>query len=70
MRAYEWDRINFTDPKKLKKTADRMKISVKELNEIRRRTLDNARKTISSRQSSKETKEPMARATDVNLIKE
>jgi len=70
LRAYEWDRINFTDPKKLKKTADRMKISVKELNEIRRRTLDNARKTISSRQSSKETKEPMARATDVNLIKE
>ena len=47
-----------------------MKISVKELNEIRRRTLDNARKTISSRQSSKETKEPMTRATDVNLIKE
>ena len=61
---------NFDHLKKLKKTADRMKISVKELNEIRRRTLDNARKTISSRQSSKETKEPMTRATDVNLIKE
>ena len=52
LRAYEWDRINFYDPKKLKKIADRMRISVDELNGIRRRTLDNAIKTISLRQSS------------------
>ena len=52
LRAYEWDRINFSNPKKLKKIADRMKISVDELNGIRRRTLDNAIKTISLRQSS------------------
>jgi len=41
LRAYEWDRINFTDPGKLKKTANIMGISVKELNEIRKRTRDN-----------------------------
>ena len=52
LRAYEWDRINFSNPKKLKKIADRMRISVDELNGIRRRTLDNATKTISLRQSS------------------
>ena len=52
LRAYEWDRINFSNPKKLKKIADRMRISVDELNGVRRRTLDNAIKTISLRQSS------------------
>ena len=36
LRAYEWDRINFTDKNKLKKTADRMQISVEELNKIRK----------------------------------
>ena len=41
LRAYEWDRINFSDPKKLKKTADIMGISVEELNIIRKRTLSN-----------------------------
>lgn len=41
LRAYEWDRINFTDPKKLQKTADIMGITIKELNEIRKKTRDS-----------------------------
>ena len=49
LRAYEWDRINFTDPIKLKKIADRMDISIDELNNIRKKTLDNAIKSISAR---------------------
>ena len=53
LRAYEWDRINFSDPKKLKKTADRMGISVEELNKIRKRTISNAIKAINSRNSKK-----------------
>ena len=69
LRAYEWDRINFTDSKKLKKTADRMKVSVDELNAIRKRTLDYARKTIVSRHSSRETSEPVTKAADIALVK-
>lgn len=41
LRAYEWDRINFTDPDKLQKTADIMGISIGELNQIRKSTRDN-----------------------------
>jgi hypothetical protein len=52
LRAYEWDRINFTDKNKLKKTADRMQISVEELNKIRKKTLNNAIKAITNRNSS------------------
>ena len=52
LRAYEWDRINFSDPKKLKKIADRMRISVDELNVIRKRSLNNAKETIAARKSS------------------
>jgi radical SAM superfamily enzyme YgiQ (UPF0313 family) len=48
LRAYEWDRINFTDPKKRKKIVDRMKISESDLQIIRRRTLDNACKKVES----------------------
>ena len=70
LRAYEWDRINFTDPEKLKKTAKRMSISVDELNTIRRRTLDYARETITSRQTSRETSEPITKATDITLVKQ
>lgn len=40
LRAYEWDRINFTDPQKLKKTADMMGLTVEELNRIRKCTRD------------------------------
>ena len=64
LRAYEWDRINFSDPKKLKKIADRMEISVDELNSIRRRTLKNAKKAIVSRQDTSVTK-----AADISLVK-
>ncbi|WP_419786434.1 B12-binding domain-containing radical SAM protein [Pseudodesulfovibrio sp.] len=46
LRAYEWDRINFTDEAKLKRTADMMHISVEELNEIRRETRKNAHRNI------------------------
>lgn len=41
LRAYEWDRINFSDPRKLRKTAAIMGISVAELNTIRKQTRDN-----------------------------
>ena len=69
LRAYEWDRINFTDPKKLAKTAKRMKVSIKELNVIRKRTLNFARQTLVSRQSSRETSEPVTKAADIALVK-
>lgn len=42
LRAYEWDRINFSTPEKIKKTADMMDITIDELNKTRkesRRTL-------------------------------
>lgn len=38
LRAYEWDRINFSDPKKRERTAKMMGISQEELNKIRRET--------------------------------
>jgi len=38
LRAYEWDRINFTDPVKREKTAKMMNISLEELENIRRET--------------------------------
>ena len=65
LRAYEWDRINFSNPAKLKKIANRMAITVEELNKIRRRTMTNAIKTISSRQSSKES---VTKAADIALV--
>ena len=39
LRAYEWDRINFSDPKKRAKIAGMMQISEAELNKLRRDTL-------------------------------
>lgn len=42
LRAYEWDRINFSTYEKRKRTADMMGIAVSELDEIRRQT----RKTL------------------------
>ena len=65
LRAYEWDRINFSNPKKLKRIADRMAITVEELNQIRKRTLNNAIKAISSRDDSKESVE---KAADIALV--
>lgn len=38
LRAYEWDRINFSSYEKRKRTADMMGISVQELDEIRKNT--------------------------------
>jgi anaerobic magnesium-protoporphyrin IX monomethyl ester cyclase len=38
LRVYEWDRINFTDPKKCERTARVMGKTVEELNEIRKET--------------------------------
>lgn len=46
LRAYEWDRINFSDAEKRKKTAQMMKISENELLKVRRRTLLNSQKNI------------------------
>ena len=42
LRAYEWDRINFTGAEKRKRTADLMGISEEELLKIRRETLMKA----------------------------
>ena len=65
LRSYEWDRINFSNPKKLKKIADRMGISINELNDIRRRTLDNAKKIVSERKSTAGT---VKKAADIALV--
>lgn len=46
LRAYEWERINFSDPQKRKRTAQRMGMTEMELLEIRRKTLGDALKTI------------------------
>ncbi len=43
IRAYEWDRINFSDPEKRRLTAKRMEITEDELLEIRRNTIKKAR---------------------------
>jgi radical SAM superfamily enzyme YgiQ (UPF0313 family) len=42
LRAFEWERINFSSPEKQRKTAEIMKISVDELYQIRRDTLKSA----------------------------
>jgi radical SAM superfamily enzyme YgiQ (UPF0313 family) len=41
LRAYEWDRINFTDARKRQKTAEIMGVTIKELDEIRKKTREN-----------------------------
>jgi len=46
LRAYEWDRVNFTDPQKRERTAKMMGVTEEELLEIRMRTLKNAIKNI------------------------
>ena len=47
LRTYEWDRINFTDPVKRKRTASMMGITEDELLTIRRNTLLGAHERIS-----------------------
>lgn len=44
LRAYEWDRINFTDSGRKNKIAEMMGISEERLNEIRKDTLERAHK--------------------------
>ena len=65
LRAYEWDRINFANPIKMKKTADKMGITITELNKIRKRTLNNAIKTISLRKSISGS---VKKAADITLV--
>ena len=42
LRAYEWERINFSDPEKRRRTAKIMGITEVELSRIRRKTLNDA----------------------------
>ena len=39
LRAYEWDRINFSTPEKIKKAAKIYSLSIEELNEFRKQTI-------------------------------
>lgn len=43
LRAYEWDRINFSSPIKRKKIAEMMSVTEERLNQIRKYTLASAR---------------------------
>ena len=67
LRAYEWDRINFTDPKKTKLIADKMGITIDELNSIRKKTLSNAREAVLKRQSSGPDSS-VKKAADIALV--
>ena len=46
LRAYEWDRINFQDRKKRRRTAEMMHITEQELDVVRKKTFKNAQKAI------------------------
>jgi hypothetical protein len=46
LRAYEWDRINFTDPEKRERTAAMMSVPEADLLEIRRKTLRNTQSRL------------------------
>ena len=63
LRAYEWDRINFTDPVKRKRTADMMGITVEELDQIRMRTLGDACLKIKESDAPDGDKELIAQGT-------
>lgn len=41
LRAYEWDRINFSPPEKLQRVAKLWALSIEEMNEIRKKTRDS-----------------------------
>jgi len=49
LRAYEWDRINFSSEEKRKKISNRMGVSIDELKKIRKNTLLNARLRVAER---------------------
>ena len=40
LRTFEWDRINFSDPIKRKKTADMMRLTSDQLEDVRKNTRD------------------------------
>lgn len=44
LRAYEWERINFTNPEKRQRIAEMMKVTPERLKQIRRETLNRAHK--------------------------
>jgi len=46
LRAYEWDRINFSSTEKCVKIAQMMQISTEELQQIRRETLKSSTESI------------------------
>jgi hypothetical protein len=46
LRAYEWDRVNFTDPGKRRRTAAMMGMDEGELLAVRRRTLADALRAV------------------------
>ncbi len=46
LRAYEWDRVNFSSSEKRRKIADEMGVNEDELLKIRRQTILNAQKAI------------------------
>ena len=50
LRAYEWDRINFSDAAKRKRTCERMGVSECDLMQTRRSTLANALREVSNHQ--------------------
>ena len=69
LRAYEWDRVNFTDPKRTEKIVSKMGISVEELNKIRKKTLKNALDTVIKRNSSeKSMPSSITRAADIAKV--
>jgi len=49
LRAYEWDRINFTDTHKREMTKKMMGVTDKELSKIRRETLNNACRLVGAK---------------------
>lgn len=49
LRAFEWDRVNFSNPEKRKKIVEMMNITEDELNKIRRKTLSEAVSSIQVR---------------------
>ena len=53
LRAYEWDRVNFSDPKKRARTSEIMGITLEKLDEIRRKTLNEAVAFLQSNLESK-----------------
>ncbi len=50
LRAYEWDRINFSQPERRARTAAMMGVSEEELWTIRRTTLEGAQKRVGRRE--------------------